>query len=75
MLKTEITQALIEVIAKALADQVAGNRQLSQDPTRNGADRQYFTGGFDSVDMVARKVAESGLVDREAFLAACGCVA
>lgn len=67
------TQALIEVITKALADQVNGNHKLSTDPTRNSADKQYFTGGLDSVDMVARKIAESGLVDRDAFLAACGC--
>lgn len=74
MLKTKDAQALIAVVTKALADQVNGNRRISADPTRNAADRQYFTGGLDSVDMVARAVAESGLVDREAFLEACGCI-
>ena len=72
MLKTDNPQFLLEAVIKELANGARGSLHCANQTGRSSADVQYFTGGYDVVSMAARRIAESGVVDREEFLIACG---
>ncbi len=70
----EQTQTLEAALVGALRDSIAGTLALTQEEQPE-ADKQYFRGNLDALDMLAHKLAGSGLVDRKAFLEAVGCTA
>ena len=64
----DITSTLAALIKR----QAEADKRLYADKSRSAADHQYFMGAHDAVDMLARALAETGMVDRSEFLAACG---
>ncbi len=75
MLKTDNAAVVNDQLLAHLVSGIKVCRQVMAEENRSEAEKQYFIGGLDALDMLARRFAESGIVDRKQFLEAVGVTA